>query len=115
MFLAVVGIYGLKAYAVSLRTREIGIRMALGATIHDTLWLVLKEGLWLILTGTAIGPALSLAIGRALSGLLYEVSPLDPVVLIAMPLLLARASLLAAFIPARRAARIDPLTALRSE
>ncbi len=115
LFLAVVGVYGLKAYAVSLRAREIGIRTALGASIHDNLWLVLKEGLWLIAAGACIGLALSLLIGRVLGRLLYEVSPLDPVVLLAAPLLLAAVSLCATWIPARRAARVDPLAALRSD
>ena len=115
LILAVVGIYGLKAYTVSLRTREIGIRIALGASIRHTLWHVLKEGLSLIATGACIGLALSLAIGRLLSSLLFEVSALDPLALPAAPLLLASAALLATWFPARRAARIDPLVALRSE
>jgi predicted permease len=115
LFLAVVGVYAVKGYAVSLRTREIGIRMALGATVPNTIWLVLQEALWLILAGTVIGLGLSLAVGRVLSGLLVQVSPLEPIVLFAMPILLGATSLLAAFLPARRAARTDPLLALRSE
>jgi predicted permease len=115
LFLAVVGVYGLKAYTVARRTREIGIRMALGATVRDTLRMVLKEGFWLTLLGTGIGLALALLIGRFLSSLLYEVSPLDPVVLLAAPLLLAAVSLLASYIPARRAARVHPMVALRHE
>ncbi len=113
--LAVVGVYGLKAYAVSLRTRGIGIRTALGASIRDNLWLDVKEGLRLIAAGTCIGLVLSLLIGRVLGGLLYEVSPIDPVVLPAAPLLLAAVAVWATWIPARRAARVDPLAALRSE
>jgi putative ABC transport system permease protein len=115
LFLAVVGVYGLKAYTVARRTREIGIRMALGATVRDTLWMVLKEGLWLTLLGAGIGWALSLLIGRLLSNLLYEVSPMDPAVFLAAPLLLATASLLASYFPAQRAAKVDPMVALRYE
>ncbi len=87
--------------------------MALGASVCDNLRLFLKEGCWLIMMGTCIGLVLSLLIGRVLSGLLYEVSPLDPVVLFAAPLLLAAVALWATWIPARRAATIDPLAALR--
>jgi ABC-type antimicrobial peptide transport system permease subunit len=115
LFLAVVGVYGLKAYKVARRTREIGIRMALGATVRDTLWMVLKEGLWLTLLGAGIGWALSLLIGRLLSNLLYEVSPMDPAVFLAAPLLLATASPLASYFPAQRAAKVDPMVALRYE
>ena len=115
LFLAVVGVYGLKAYTVARRTREIGIRMALGATMHDTLWMVLREGLWLTLIGTGLGLTLALLTGRLLASMLYEVSPMDPVVLVAAPLVLTAVSLLASYIPARRAARVDPMVALRYE
>ena len=115
LFLAVVGVYGLKAYTVARRTREIGIRMALGATVRDTLWMIMKEGLGLTLWGAGIGMALALLVGRLLSSMLYEVSPMDPVVLIAAPVLLAAVSLMASFIPARRAAKVDPMVALRYE
>lgn len=113
--LAVAGIYGFKAYTVMLRTREIGIRMALGASIRHTLWNVPEEGLWLIATGACIGLALSLTIGRLLSSLLFKVSALDPLALPVAPVLLASAALLATWFPVRRAARISPLEALRSE
>ncbi|MBZ5536290.1 MAG: ABC transporter permease [Acidobacteriia bacterium] len=115
LFLAVVGVYGLKAYTVARRTREIGIRMALGATMQDTQWMVVKEGLWLTLIGAGLGLALALLTGRLLASLLYEVSPMDPVVLVAAPLLLTAVSLLASYIPARRAAQVDPMVALRYE
>jgi len=115
LFLAVVGVYGLKAYTIARRTREIGIRMALGATVRGTLWMFLKEGLWLTALGGGIGLALAIVVGRLLSTLLYEVSPMDAVVFLTAPLLLMSVSLLAAFIPARRAAKIDPMVALRYE
>jgi predicted permease len=115
LFLAVVGVYGLKAYTVARRTREIGIRMALGASVQNTLWLVLKEGLWLTAIGTGIGLALALIVGRLLSYLLYDVSRADTVVFLSAPLLLIAASVLASFFPARRAAKVDPMIALRYE
>lgn len=115
LLLAVVGVYGLKAYTVARRTHEIGIRMALGATVGDTLWMVLKEGLWLTMLGAGIGLALALAVGRLLSSLLYEVSPVDAVVFLSTPLLLTAVSLVASYFPARRAAKVDPMVALRYE
>jgi predicted permease len=115
LLLAVIGLYGVKSYLVSRRTREIGIRMALGATTNDVLWLVLREGLVLTLSGVGIGLLLSWALGRLLSGMLYEVSALDPIVFSVAPLLLIASALLASLVPARRAARVVPLTALRTD
>jgi predicted permease len=115
LFLAVVGVYGLKAYTVARRTREIGIRMALGATVQGTLWMLLKEGMRLTALGCGIGLALAFVVGRLLSNLLYDVSPTDALVFLSAPLILMLVSMLAAFIPARRAAKTDPLTALRYE
>jgi predicted permease len=115
LLLAVVGVYGVKSYVVSQRTREIGIRMALGARPASVMWLVLREGVWLTAMGLAIGLPLAALAGRALSGLLYQVSPLDPVVFAAAPLVLAVAAVAACYLPARRATRIMPLTALRTE
>ncbi len=113
--LAVVGVYGVKSYVVSQRTREIGIRMALGADGRDVLYLVLRDGLRLTLAGLAIGLPLAGLIGLALSKVLSEVIPFDPVVFTAAPVILGTAALLASFIPARRAAHVTPLQALRRE
>ena len=113
LFLAVVGVYGVKAYAVARRTREIGIRKALGATSGDTLWLVVREGMTLTAAGLAVGLVLSALVARLLGGMLYQVSSLDPATFVAAPLVLAAAALLASYVPAWRAARVAPSTALR--
>jgi predicted permease len=115
VFLAVVGLYAVKAYVVSRRTREIGIRMALGSSPRDVLWLVLKEGLTLTAAGLALGFWMAAGIGMLVGSLLYEVSAFDPVVFLAAPLLLAAASLAACYLPALRATRIQPTVALRTE
>jgi hypothetical protein len=115
LLLAVVGVYGVKSYVVSQRTREIGIRVAVGARPGDVLWMVLREGLALAGVGIAIGLVLAAAIGLALSRLLYQVSPLDPVVFALAPATLAAAAALASWLPARRATRVAPVTALRTE
>jgi putative ABC transport system permease protein len=115
LILAVVGVYGVKSYVVSRRTREIGIRMALGARPTSVLWLVLREGVWLTAIGLAIGLPLAALAGSALGGMLYQVSPLDPVVFAVAPLVLALAATTACYLPARRATHIMPLTALRTE
>ncbi|HEX7486266.1 MAG TPA: ABC transporter permease [Vicinamibacterales bacterium] len=115
VFLAVVGLYAVKAYVVARRTREIGIRMALGSTPKDVLWLVLKEGLALTAAGLVVGFWIAAGIGMLVGSLLYEVSAFDPVVFLAAPLLLATASLVACYLPALRATRIEPTVALRTE
>ncbi len=115
LFLAIVGVYGVRSYAVARRTREIGIRMALGATTADALRLVLREGLILTLVGVSVGALLALAAGKLLGSMLYEVSGTDPLILVAAPLLLAAISLVACYLPARRAARVNPIVALRYE
>lgn len=115
LILASLGLYGVVAYAVSRRTREIGIRLALGARRREVLLLVLRRGMALPALGIALGVPLALAVAHIIRGMLYGVSPLDPLsVLLSLSLLLAVA-LLACYVPARRAARIDPMVALRCE
>jgi putative ABC transport system permease protein len=115
LLLAVVGLYGVKAYMVARRTREIGIRMALGATAGDTLRMILREGMVLTLAGVFVGLVLALGVGRLLSSMLYEVSGTDPVIFASAPLILSAVSMLACYFPARKAARVDPMVALRYE
>jgi len=113
--LAAVGIYGVISYTVSLRTREVGIRMALGAQRGDVLAMVLRQGLVLVGSGLAAGFAASLALTRFLSTLLYEVKPTDLATSAAVAVLVAAVALLASYLPARRATRVDPMVALRYE
>ena len=115
LLLAVVGLYGVKSYVVSQRTREIGIRMALGARPADVLGMVLREGALLSAVGVALGLPLAALLGFALRSLLYDVKPLDPIVFLSAPAFLAAAALAATWLPARRATRVTPLTALRTE
>jgi putative ABC transport system permease protein len=113
--LAALGIFGVMSYAVTRRTREIGIRMALGAATTDVLRWVGGQAMALTLGGVAIGLAASVGLTRLLRGLLFDVSPLDPVILGGVSTLLAGVALLAAYLPARRATRVDPVAALNSE
>jgi predicted permease len=115
LLLAVVGVYGVKSYVVSQRTREIGIRVAVGAQPRDVLWMVVGEGATLTLAGLAVGLPLAALAGLGLSRLLYEVSPLDPIVFVLAPLVLTLAALVASYLPARRAMRVVPVIALRAE
>jgi ABC-type antimicrobial peptide transport system permease subunit len=115
LLLATIGVYGLKAYDVSRRRREIGIRMALGATVSSVQWLVIGEGLRTTLIGLCAGVLLALGLGKLVSGLLYRVSPFDPVVMISAAVVLSTSAILACYFPARRATRVVPLEALRTE
>jgi putative ABC transport system permease protein len=113
--LSAVGIFGVMNYSVTLRTREIGLRMALGAKQGQVLMLILKQGLFLTLIGLGIGLAGALALTRVLSGLLFGVGSTDPATFTSIALLLTIVSLIACYIPARRAARVSPLIAMRYE
>ena len=113
LLLAVVGIYGVVSYSVTQRTRELGVRMALGADAADTLRLVMRRSMLLVAAGTVCGLIASVAITRVMAGLLYDVSPLDPMVFVGVTSLLAASGLVASVIPARRATRVDPIVALR--
>jgi putative ABC transport system permease protein len=115
LFLAAIGLYGVLAYSVARRTREIGIRMALGAQIADVIRLILGQGLVLVAVGGVIGITIALATGRVLRAYLFGVSSTDPVTFIAVGLLLAAVALFACWLPARRASKVDPMEALRYE
>ena len=113
--LSAVGLYGVKAYSVARRTREIGIRMALGAQRQAVQRMILREGSAMLAAGLVIGLLLAMATGKLLSAMLYQVSALDPIAFTVAPLVLALAGLLATWLPARRATRISPMDALRTE
>jgi ABC-type antimicrobial peptide transport system permease subunit len=115
LLLACVGLYGVLSYAVARRTNEIGIRMALGARRGDVIWLVLREALALVGAGVVIGLLASLAATRAVSTMLFGLKPNDPLTIAAATLLLLVVAALAGYLPARRAARVDPMAALREE
>ena len=115
LLLAAVGVFGVMAYSVSRRTREIGVRVALGARSRDVLIMILGQGLWTILIGIAVGLAGSLLLTRTLRSMLFGVTTTDPLTFMAVVLVLVGTALLACYLPARRAAKVDPMVALRYE
>jgi predicted permease len=115
LFLVCVGLYGVVSQWAAQRTREIGVRMALGATAAGVRWMVMRQAFLLVVAGLAVGLPAALAIGRLLRGFLYGVTPADPVAALGATLVIFAVAALAAHLPARRASRIDPMTALRQE
>ena len=113
--LAMIGVYGVMSYGVAQRTPEIGFRIALGAQPMNVLWLVMRQGLALAACGALAGMALAVLLGRSIATLLYGIQPADPLTLLTVTGGLTLVALLACYIPARRATRVDPLVALRSE
>jgi len=115
LILAVTGVYGVMSFVARQRTHEIGIRVALGAEERDVLATVLRQGMKLTIIGIFLGLGVALAVTRLLRNLLFGVNPIDPIAFTAVPLLLLAVALLACYIPARRAMKIDPMVALRYE
>ncbi len=109
------GIYGVTAYSVAQRTREIGLRIALGAEAIDVVKLIVRQGMMLTLAGLSIGVAGALVVTRLMASVLYDVSATDPITFIVVPMLLALVVLIASYLPARRATKVDPMVALRCE
>jgi putative ABC transport system permease protein len=115
LLLAAVGIVGVVSYTVTQRTHEVGIRVALGARRTSVVWLMVRSSMWWVLGGVVAGAGASLLTARLFAALLYEVKPADPLVIAAVAALLTAVALAASYLPARRATRVDPLTALRTE
>jgi ABC-type antimicrobial peptide transport system permease subunit len=113
--LGIIGIYGAISYAVSQRTREIGIRLALGAQKSGLQWMFVRSALVLTAVGVAIGIGTAAGLMQLMKSLLFGISPLDPLTYIAVPLVLTASAALASYLPARRAAAVDPVEALRAE
>ena len=115
LFLSSLGIYGVLAYDVSQRTREIGVRGAIGASHGQIIGMILKQGLWKTGVGIALGLAGAFVLSRSMTSLLFGIAPTDPLVYGVVSLVLIAVALMASYLPARRAAKIDPLVALRDE
>ena len=115
LVMALGGIYGVFSYVVGRRTQEIGVRLALGAQRREVLWLMLRQGLSLATLGVGLGLTGAVVIALVTRSLLYGINPLDPYTLGAVPLLLTAVALFACWVPARRAAKVDPIIALRTE
>lgn len=115
LLLACIGLYGLMSYSVAGRTREIGVRMALGATRGSLVWLVVREAMTMVVAGVIVGVPVAIGVSRGLHSLLYDVTPVDPISLLATAVTLSGVAALAAWLPARRATKVDPMVALRYE
>jgi ABC-type antimicrobial peptide transport system permease subunit len=115
MVLASIGLYGVMSYMVTQRSRELGVRVALGANTRDVLGLVLGQGAKLALLGVVIGLAASFAVTRVMTNMLFNVSATDPLTFVVISLLLISVALVASYLPARRATKVDPIVALRAE
>ena len=115
LLLSVVGIYGVIAYSVGQRTHEFGVRMALGAQRHQLLLLVMRQSVWTLAVGLTVGVAGAIAVTRLMESLLFGIGPADPVTLSLMATVLMMVALIASYIPARRAAEVDPMAALRDQ
>jgi ABC-type antimicrobial peptide transport system permease subunit len=115
LLLAAIGVYGLMAYSVEQRTHEIGIRLALGAQAAQVKTMVVLQGMRLALAGILVGVAAAFALARFMAAFLFAIEPRDPLAFVSVPLLLGLVALLAAWIPARHASRVDPIIALRAE
>jgi ABC-type antimicrobial peptide transport system permease subunit len=113
--LACIGLYGILSYSVTSRTNELGIRMALGAQRRDMSWLILREALLLVIAGLAVGFPMIFAVTRVAATLLFGLTPTDPISLFLAALLILAVAMVAGYLPARRATRVDPLVALRYE
>lgn len=115
MLLAAIGLYGVMSYSVAQRTKEIGVRMALGANRPEVLALVVKRGMLLVGIGIAAGVVLALALSRLIAGMLFGITATDPLTIIGVAVLLGAVAFVANYLPARRAASVDPMVALRYE